>query len=81
MTDASTYAAQADAVERAAIGQRGYVDRLRELADRDERRTLEWETQAAWTPALEAAAISMRRVANQQAAKEELQAQLAAGGK
>lgn len=59
-----TYAAQADAVERAAVGQRGYVNRLRELAAKDDKRTLEFETQAAWTPALVAAAVTMRRVAN-----------------
>lgn len=77
MTAMPTYAAQAEAVERAAVGQRGYVNRLRELADKDNKRLLEWETQAAWTPALEAAALSMRRVANQQAAKVAMEAQKA----
>lgn len=54
---------QAAAVERAAINQRGHVNRLAELVRARKRSQEEHDAQAAWTPALEAAAETMRAIA------------------
>lgn len=58
-------AEQAAAVERAAINQRGFVNRLAELVRAKKRSAEELEQQASWTPALEAAAKTMRKLVDE----------------
>jgi hypothetical protein len=59
----STLQQQAAAVERAAVNWRGHVNNLRDLAARGKRPEAEYEMAAAWAPDLEAAAVTMRSVA------------------
>lgn len=54
---------QAAAVERAAVNWRGHVDNLRDLSERGKRPVSEYEMAAAWLPDLEAAAVTMRKLA------------------
>lgn len=55
---------QVAAVERAAMNWRGHVNNLRDLAARGKRPQLEYDMAAAWLPDLEAAAVTMRELAN-----------------
>jgi hypothetical protein len=61
----ATLEQQAAAVARAAANQRGHVDNLQSLVARGRRSKEELELQAAWTPALEDAAVTMRRLADE----------------
>jgi hypothetical protein len=61
----TTLEQQAQAVERAAVNQRGHVNNLRSLVERGRRSKEELELQEAWTPALEEAAVTMRRLVDQ----------------
>jgi hypothetical protein len=61
----TTLEQQAQAVERAAVNQRGHVNNLELLVARGRRSKEEFEMQEAWTPALEDAAITMRRIVNE----------------
>jgi hypothetical protein len=54
---------QAAAVERMASNQKGHCDNLRDLVRREKRSADELYLQVQWLPALEAAAITMREVA------------------
>lgn len=65
----STLNQQAAAVERAAVNWRGHVNNLRDLAERGKRPTSEYEMAAAWAPDLEAAAITMRTLAQREKAR------------
>ena len=60
----STPLQQAAAVERAAINWRGHVNNLRDLAERGKRPQSEYDMAAAWAPDLEAAAVTMRALAD-----------------
>jgi hypothetical protein len=62
----NTIEQQVQAVERAAVNQRGHVDNLRSLIARGRRSKDELDLQEAWTPALEDAAITMRRLCRQE---------------
>jgi hypothetical protein len=55
---------QAAAVERAAVNLRGHVDNLRLLVTNKKRPAVELQMAAYWLPALEAAAITLRRYAD-----------------
>jgi hypothetical protein len=55
-----TLSQQAAAVERAAANWRGHVLNLRDLAARGKRPESESHMAAAWLPALEAAALTIR---------------------
>lgn len=61
--------AQADAVERAATNLAGHVRTLGELVERRKRPQHDLEIAAAWLPALQAAAATMRRVATESTVK------------
>jgi hypothetical protein len=62
--DVATLGQQAAAVERAAVNQRGHCDNLRSLLACKKRSLAELIQQVQWTPALEEAAMTMRRLAN-----------------
>lgn len=71
MTEPPTLKSQAAAVARAAVNLRGHVNNLRDLVtrpnwDRQKRDPLELDVAAQWLPALEAAAITMERLAAQE---------------
>jgi hypothetical protein len=57
---------QADAVERIAINQRGYINVLRSLVKNRRRPQRDLTMALSWFPALEAAVATMRRLADQQ---------------
>lgn len=59
---------QAQAVERAAVNQRGHCSNLGELVKRGKRPEAEWREFLRWTPHLEAAAKTLRTLADQQKA-------------
>jgi len=63
MSDA-TLAAQAAAVERAAVNWRGHCVNLRDLAQRNKRPQSEFDMAVAWLPDLQAAARTMREMAD-----------------
>lgn len=63
MNDPPSIKDQALAVERAAVNLRGHCDNIRDLVARNKRPQHELETQLAWLPALEAAAVTMKKVA------------------
>ena len=65
MTTAPTLKQQADAVARAAVNQRGFCNTLAALVAGRKRQQAELEQQLAWTPALEAAAQTMHRLASE----------------
>lgn len=56
---------QATAVERMAANQRGHCENLQALVDKRRRPEAELEQQLAWLPALQDAAVTMRRLADE----------------
>jgi hypothetical protein len=64
LPDSTTVRDQARAVERAACNLRGHVKNLRDLVARGKRGEAELWEQQAWLPALEEAAITLRRIAD-----------------
>lgn len=60
----SSLNAQATAVERAAVNLRGHVDNLENLVRKGRRPATELELARAWLPDLLAAAVTMRRLAD-----------------
>lgn len=59
-----TLSQQAAAIERAACNHAGHVKTLRELVERRKRPEHELNIAEEWLPALQAAAVTMRKVAN-----------------
>lgn len=59
-----TIDAQATAVERAAVNLRGHVNNLADLVQRGRRPKHELDIATAWLPDIEAAAVTMRRLAS-----------------
>jgi hypothetical protein len=59
----ASFEQQVQAVERAAVNQRGHVDNLRSLLARKKRSLAEFIQQVEWTPPLEEAAATLRELA------------------
>lgn len=55
---------QASAVEHAAVNLRGHVDNLRLLVTKKKRPDVELQMAAYWLPALEEAAMTLRKYAD-----------------
>lgn len=60
---------QADAVARAACNLHGHVDNLRAYVQQRKRSQMELDVAVQWLPALEAAAETMRQLANSEPQK------------
>jgi hypothetical protein len=61
----STLQAQAAAVERAALNLNGHVNNLVDLVQKGRRQRTELDLARAWLPDLQAAAATMRTLADQ----------------